>query len=82
MQLDEFQYLGLNLYVKVVFALQEVQEGKKEIIDKMVEHPLVHDLTGSQEIVEKVNNRSRRSLSSTRNSSRISMNTPCRADVA
>ena len=34
--------------------MQEVQEGKKEVTNNMVEHPLVHDLTGSQDIVEKV----------------------------
>ena len=34
--------------------LQEVHEGKKEVANKMVEHPLAHDLTGIQDIVEKV----------------------------
>ena len=53
-QLDEFQEIGAQLSVKVVSALQAVQEGKKEVTNKMVEHPLAHDLTGSREIAEKV----------------------------
>ena len=39
--------------VKAVSALQEFQEGKKEITYNMVEHPLAHDLTRIQDIVEK-----------------------------
>ena len=31
-----------------------MQEGNKEVSEKMVEHPLVHDLTGNREISEKV----------------------------
>ena len=54
MQLDEFQDIGVKLYVKVVYALQAVQEGKKEVVENMVEHPLAHDLTRIQDITEKV----------------------------
>ena len=34
--------------------MQEIHEGKKDIVDKMVEHPLAHDLIGIQDITEKV----------------------------
>ena len=34
--------------------LQVAQEGKKEIAEKMVEHPVSHDLTTRQEITEKI----------------------------
>ena len=38
--------------MKAIFALQQVQEGKKDIIEKMVEHPVTQDLTTIHEIVE------------------------------
>ena len=53
-QLDKFQEIGAQLLVKVVTALQVVQEGKKEVNAKMVEHPLKQDLLGSQDLVEKI----------------------------
>ena len=54
MQLDEFQDLGTQISVKEFVSLQVVQEGKKEVAEKIMEHPLAHDLTGSWEIAEKV----------------------------
>ena len=39
-QLDEFQEIGAKLSVKAVAALQEFQDGKKEVNANMVEHPL------------------------------------------
>ena len=38
--------------MKAIFALQQVQEGKNDIIEKMVEHPVTQDLTTIHEIVE------------------------------
>ena len=52
--MDEFHEIGAQISVKEISTLWEVQEGKKEITNKKVEHPLAHDLTGSQEIIEKV----------------------------
>ena len=40
--------------MKAVTALQVVQEGKKEVTAKLVEHPLKQDLLGSQEIAGKI----------------------------
>ena len=48
----------------------------------MVEHPLAHDLTGSQDIAEKLKEQVKRSLSIMMTSSRISVNTPCPTDMA
>ena len=52
-QLDEFWEIGEKLSIKEVSALQETQEGKREIAEKMVEHPITHDLMVSQVIAEK-----------------------------
>ena len=38
--------------MKEVYALQAAQEGKENIIAKMVEHPVNHDLKVIQEIIE------------------------------
>ena len=46
-QLDDFQDIGVQLLIKAV-------SDKKDVTDKIVEHPLAHDLTGSREIAEKV----------------------------
>ena len=40
--------------MKAVTALQVVQEGKKEVNAKLVEHPLKHDFLESQDIAEKI----------------------------
>ena len=44
-QLDEFQDIDAQLSGQEFNALQETQEGKKEIAEKMVEHLVTHDLT-------------------------------------
>ena len=44
MQLDEFQEIGEQLYVKGVYSLQTTQEGKKEIVEKMIKKPITHDM--------------------------------------
>ena len=46
-QLDEFQDIGVQLSVKAISALQSMYEGKKEVADKLVDHPLAQNLTGS-----------------------------------
>ena len=53
-QLDEFQEIGAQLSVKVVFALQESYKGKKNVAAKMVDHLVNHDIKMSQEITERV----------------------------
>ena len=53
-QLDEFQEIGAQLSVKAVVALQAMQEGKKEVNAKLVEHPLKQDLLESQDLAEKI----------------------------
>ena len=40
--------------MKVIYALQAAKEGKKNIVVKMVEHPINHDLKVSQDIIEQV----------------------------
>ena len=40
--------------MKGVVALQDVQEVKKEVNAKLVEHPLKQDLLGSRDIAEKI----------------------------
>ena len=47
-QLDEFWDIGPHILVKAVVALEEVHKIKKEFAEKMVKHPVAHDLTGSQ----------------------------------
>ena len=42
------------MLVKEVTALQVVQDGKKEVNVKMVEHPLKQDLLGCQNLAEKI----------------------------
>ena len=52
--LDEFPYIGVHLSIKVIIVLTNMQEGKKEVAAKIVEHPVKDYLIGSREIVEKV----------------------------
>ena len=40
--------------MKVISTLQDAQEGKKNIVVNMVEHPVNHDLKVNQEITERV----------------------------
>ena len=40
--------------VKLVATLQAVQEGKKEVNAKLVEHPLKWDFLRSQDLAEKI----------------------------
>ena len=44
-QLDRFQDIGVHLSVNAIYALQVMHERKNEVVDKLVEHPLVQDLT-------------------------------------
>ena len=46
-QLDEFQDIGAQLFIIVLSELHAPQEGKKEITENMVEHPVTHDLMAS-----------------------------------
>ena len=52
-QLDEFQYIGAQLLGKAVTVLQVVQDDKKEVNSKMVEHPLKQDHLTCQDVAEK-----------------------------
>ena len=40
--------------VKEVVVLQAMQEGKKEVNEKLVEHPLKQDFLGSQDLAVKI----------------------------
>ena len=52
-QLDKFQDIGVQTYVKEITELMTKKEGKKEVSTNTVEHPLKHYLTGIQKITEK-----------------------------
>ena len=54
MQLDEFQDIGAQLFIKEASILQVVQEGRKDVTEKIAEHPLAREVTESWETTEKI----------------------------
>ena len=54
MQLEEFQYIGAQLSMKAVSALQVVQDGCRDVTAKITKHPLERKVTECREVNEKV----------------------------
>ena len=54
MQLEEFQYIGALLSLKVVTVLQAVYNGQREVHASIFECPIEQEVTESMEIIDKV----------------------------
>ena len=53
-QLDEQQDIGAQISMKAVSVMQVVLDGRRDVIDKIVEHPLEREVIECRETNEKI----------------------------